>query len=532
MSVSQFLRGMLDGYGTVMQFDQINKDRKSRDEDRQWQLDQRARQRKMNERDDAEWAAKTAKIDALKAAGKPITAEELPDEPTPDTGDPAAGGVPTARPRRYKVAGQIVEGDLGRDAALARANTRGAVAKRKLAAAQEHGDDQMAAFYRQQVQEAQQEGALEFVAGMNSNPPDVQQIVKAGGRLSMDIPADLRSNYDGAGKLRIPDGARVEWFVTKDPVSGKDVADWRPVMPDGTTLFESGRRKGHEFALGLKGLMEMDRGNAQLAETRAQGEHARNHQTATLEETRRHNKATEGIQSRAVDVRSTLADARINGLGGDGNSDGLPDKLPPAVAAQAQDLRQRIKDMSSARYKAQVEGMLVPGSDADKQTQTQLMVAQAQYRKLLEPYMPGYNANAAADPAGLRAGPEQAAPKPGTPAAAANQGLPQPTKPTQPAAPVPASAPAPRTVEQVLNASNGNDGALRNIGAQRAQQVEALGAQLAAAQQQLSAVAKSGDPQALRVYAEKVQQARSALEAALKSIPEHQRGQVMQALGL
>jgi hypothetical protein len=84
-------------------------------------------------------------------------------------------------------------------------------------------------------------------------------------------------------------------------------------------------------------------------------------------------------------------------------------KIPPAVKMNAQALAEQIKSVDNALNKSMAEGMFDPANPGSQKLQEQRAALSIQYRRLLDPYIPGAQGKQA-DPLGLSGQPQQAQP--------------------------------------------------------------------------------------------------------------------------
>lgn len=205
------------------------------------------------------------------------------------------------------------------------------------------------------------------------------------------------------------------------------------------------------------------------------------------------------------------------------------EKVPAAVKLQATSLSEEMKSVSSAMNKAMAEGSFDPNSANAKALLERQALLGIQYRKLLEPHMPGGKDKGAApaDPLGL----DKPAPGAAAPQAAAT---PKPAATPAPAAPsmqqvAPAMAPKVPTVQEALNP--GGNASLAAVVQPKAQAIEALAAQLKQEQAAMT-MAASSNPQAAIAQAQKVQGIRNAIDKQLEGMNQEQAALVIKAAGL
>ena len=300
----------------------------------------------------------------------------------------------------------------------------------------------------------------------------------------------------------------------------------------------------------------------QVKDERAQGNWEATHALAVdaKGETRRHNLATEGLAGQ----RLTRAGGGGGGSGRAGSGTGAAgdtvgfNALGNFDAKKAQDVA--FSQASKAAEAAAAEGKPMTAAQQGK-------IAQDTYRAMEDSFanentrrhVAGVVATelraVQADPAqyaatfakakklgmddktlasmGFKA-PAGAAANPGSKAVTVANPIEQPA--SQAAAGIPQAAPAARAAptqdQQIRNAlgAGGNSSIDRIVGA-KAPAIQAASSGLQQARDQLKAVARSGDPQALQLAAAKVQGARNAIDAIVKDMNKPQADAVRQAAG-
>lgn len=192
------------------------------DEDnRQWMAEQRKREK--TQQDEADKLQQD-----MRAATSERTVSTM-QGPTPD-GEALSG---------YAVGDQAVGTREEADAVAAREN---AVPRRMDRAAQvmaNAGKLDQAERYRAFAKQAREEGVGELVSAIQASSPGLDKVRAAqGGMVDMEIPADALKGFDGVGQWRIPQGTKVQAYVSKNAY-GADVLDHRVIRPDGQVMVAS-----------------------------------------------------------------------------------------------------------------------------------------------------------------------------------------------------------------------------------------------------------------------------------------------------
>lgn len=329
----------------------------------------------------------------------------------------------------------------------------------------------------------------------------------------------------------VPDGARVtdvkrgaggEVVIQRQSLDGRALAPY--TMKDTGQLLSALNSFNDPMALYNWSQNEFKNNLALNADARA---------TAQLNETTRHNRASEGIAGENLRIAQEEA-ARKKQVFEQENK--IPDPVRKSYAA----LETQAKALDSAMYKAMAEGTWQPGTPGAEKLIADRTAVSLRMNKLLNPYMPAAKQGAtapAADPLGLRPPPaaEKATPPAATPAAAppAMRDTPMQSELAPRAATAPAQAVRqPLTTLADVMGANSGDASLNSVLAPRVAAVQQAADAVKASQAAVANAAKSQNAQAVSAATAQSYEAQKALDALLSGWNPQQAAAIRKAVGL
>lgn len=269
------------------------------------------------------------------------------------------------------------------------------------------------------------------------------------------------------------------------------------------------------------------------AEDNRRGNNADKRAETQLNETIRHNRASEGIAGANLRITQDEA-ARKKQVFEQQN------KIPEPVRKSYEALETQAKALDSAMYKAMAEGTWQPGTPGAEKLIADRTAVSLRMNKLLDPYMPAAKQGAsapAADPLGLRTPPaaEKATLPAATPAAApsAMRDTPMQSELAPRAATAPAqTARQPLTTLADVMGANSGDASLNSVLAPRVAAVQQAADAVKASQAAVANAAKSQNAQAVSAATAQSYEAQKALDALLSGWNPQQAAAIRKAVGL
>lgn len=503
--MASFLAGFGGGY--------LKADRQAKEDERQAKLDKITTDRA--DREKADWEKKDNYEKGLAAAGAPVAAEQPNDVLMDDDGNatPAVPAFRTTDGKRFPTMAEAT-------AATEKANTPEAINARQAAFMQANGKPLEAL----QMNNAVMDSKLKKL-GLSR-----EEAKFADDEFNRKLTKDIDAHPDwtvGAAKI-----------LTDTQVGGLNglTVSARPSKDGKTVEFVGVGQDGAEKV--LKSFKNGPEGKAEFLQTagrtsfenkvnfvveKAKADQTQSNWQQTFDFNKKKEENDQQYKSRVLGFQAAQDKraAETHKIAMDS------EKVPAAVKLQAASLADEMKSVSSAMNKAMAEGSFDPNSANAKALLERQALLGVQYRKLLEPHMPGGKEKGAApaDPLGL----DKPAPGAAAPQTAA---APKPT-PTAPVASMqqvaPAMAPKAPTVLEALNP--GGNASLAAVVQPKAQAIESLAVQLKQEQAAMAQVA-GANPQAAIAQAQKVQGIRNAINKQLEGMNPEQAALVIQAAGI
>lgn len=289
--------GFMSSYAAGKQNQREEERQRKEDE---WRDEERARLR-------AERAEKDALNRDIKEAAAPVSVKSGATvtgiAPQPATYDDAGiansdmrearrGGVTASVQPTNVVAGKAYGDQAGADYAAGQLNAPGGRMQRVSDAYAKAGKIEESDRLHKRADELKTEGALEFIKDLRTSVPDAAEIEKSGGVAPVTISEASRKNFDGLGKMRLPEGAQAQAFV-QTLEDGTKIADIRLLDKNGKVLVPSANT--------VEGMIGMS-----LAERQAQQRDER-----TIRRQVGRDKVTDANNARDFGLRDKVADANI-----------------------------------------------------------------------------------------------------------------------------------------------------------------------------------------------------------------------------
>ena len=349
------------GMTGYMRGKEMREEQEQRRADRAWQEEQRTRQRQ-------QWADDDRFKVSMRDAAKPVTVQDGSSyQPTLDDDGNAMPANPTIG--TLSVAGQKYSDPAKAQAAAAEMSTPAASMRRQAAVMQGAGRPVEAQQLHDLAKKLEDEGAVSFIDRNYQRMPSLEDI-KAGKPVDFDL--DGVPDFNGAGKVRIPEGARGRAKVLKLP-NGMEIPDFEVVDKDGKVVAPSARRI-----------------EALYGYTRAERDRAEREMFKDGKD-REHQVTMEGIAQQQADTAEAAARSK------EGST--MP-RMDEVDRIDLTNLGKRIEDIDSTILKARAEGTWDESGPVAKA----LLASRGALEMKRDAIIGRYRAGGNSDPLGLRNG--------------------------------------------------------------------------------------------------------------------------------
>jgi len=365
--------------GGFMQGQQSVAAEKRKQDDADWQTQQRQRM-----------ADQQAREDQLRNDLQGAAATVAPQQTTaePDMVDSRHVGTPV--PTGYLVDGQQYPDQASAAAAGSVANTPAARMSRVADVYAKAGQIDQYDKLHTRADDLKNEGALQVINDLRTAMPSPDALAD-GKTVDIMIPESVRQNFDGMGKLRVPPGAKAQAFMNDD------TPDIRIVGQDGKVIVGSANTLE-----GIIGMSASERRKQALELSKVKSED-------------KYKTTMTGIaQQNADTAKKEAADKGLYYSGivksKEDAIDAKPDRMSEADKYTLQDINKRAELINSEIVKAQAGGMWDENNPNAKALRTQQATLRMQAQGVLSRYA---QEGASPDPLGIRGSGAPAASAPG-----------------------------------------------------------------------------------------------------------------------
>lgn len=270
------------------------------------QFQRNERDKRLADRDDADYERRQAKMDKADKLEADLAASQadqaVEDVPSYDISS-MSGGDPTHQPAvGYKANGQVFADRTGAEQALVGVNSQSAKDKRAAAVLRSAGQLDKAREYEKFAQTALDEGTDQILGAIQAAAPSVDDIKKAGGKLSGTVGQQAADVFNAkGGRWNVSPNTMIEHFITKD-AAGREIVDSRVVGKDGKPVVDSVR--GASLLLtDMKTRMAAQQQDTQTYQTGQQIAETGRHNRVAEAEAAANNQATRAQQAAQLGIQ-------------------------------------------------------------------------------------------------------------------------------------------------------------------------------------------------------------------------------------